>query len=75
MMPLKGWYFTVRLTAPDGSAPRDDRWRPVDQIEDIGSTNGTSINGERIAAGVPHPLKWTVPFPIVDPRPPVVCSG
>jgi pSer/pThr/pTyr-binding forkhead associated (FHA) protein len=25
-------------------------------IEDIGSTNGTSINGERIAAGVPHPL-------------------
>ena len=41
MMPLKGWYFTVRLTAPDGSAPRDDRWRPVDQIEDIGLTNGT----------------------------------
>jgi adenylate cyclase len=26
------------------------------QIEDIGSTNGTSINGERIATGVPHPL-------------------
>src|SRR5215213_6274986 len=26
------------------------------QIEDIGSTNGTSINGERIATGVRHPL-------------------
>ena len=26
------------------------------QIEDIGSTNGTSINGERIAPRLPHPL-------------------
>jgi hypothetical protein len=26
------------------------------QIEDLGSTNGTSINGERIDTGVPHPL-------------------
>ncbi|HZX86763.1 MAG TPA: adenylate/guanylate cyclase domain-containing protein [Reyranella sp.] len=26
------------------------------QIEDLGSTNGTSINGERIDSGVPHPL-------------------
>jgi len=27
------------------------------QIEDLGSTNGTSINGERIATGAPHPLE------------------
>jgi pSer/pThr/pTyr-binding forkhead associated (FHA) protein len=26
------------------------------QIEDLGSTNGTAINGERIDSGVPHPL-------------------
>jgi class 3 adenylate cyclase len=27
------------------------------EIEDVGSTNGTSINGERLATGVPHPLE------------------
>ena len=52
------------------------------QIEDIGSTNGTSINGERIAPRLPYPLApgSTLKLGIsnsssVTTKPPAGCSG